>query len=280
LSRAREVAWKRETRSKAPLHAAVEVPRIQPQPPRFCGSRQLDPNVASNQAAACKTLQSTAKERSHSSARRHVRLIRPSAQEPTELTSPIARSSAVTSPKPRRSEMIISWHLERSTRESYSKDLLAGFGGRTARVHDSRRLGAAIPSSGFFADARSTATTGAWPSPTSTAVAGSGSKKAIIAPSGGPLKMAVLQGKKPAGSEVQTLWGQQWTRLPARRPDTRCRERGGRRRRERVRGRATLSRLRRLGARGRTVTRPEGPAGSDPNLVPRWSPSFWRRRLE
>jgi hypothetical protein len=48
-------------------------------------------------------------------------------------------------------------------------------------------LGAAMDSSAFFlADARSTATTGAWPSPTITASPCQGSDKAMMAPSGGP----------------------------------------------------------------------------------------------
>jgi hypothetical protein len=55
---------------------------------------------------------------------------------------------------------------------------------------------------------------GAWPSsPTSTAAAGSGSKKAIMVPSDGPLKTGVLQGKQPAGSGVRALWGPPLTRL-------------------------------------------------------------------
>ena len=37
---------------------------------------------------------------------------------------------------------------------------------------------------------------------------------AIMAPSGGPLKMASLQGEKPQGPGVRALWGQQWTLLP------------------------------------------------------------------
>jgi hypothetical protein len=45
------------------------------------------------------------------------------------------------------------------------------------------------------AEWQSTATTGARPSPTITAAAGSGSTTAIVAPSGGPLKTASLQGK-------------------------------------------------------------------------------------
>jgi hypothetical protein len=43
-----------------------------------------------------------------------------------------------------------------------------------------------------------------------------GSKKAIMTPSGDPLKTGDLQGKKPAVSGVRALSGQRWTRVPFR----------------------------------------------------------------
>jgi len=53
---------------------------------------------------------------------------------------------------------------------------------------------------------------GGKPFASSLTAASSGSKMAIMAPSGGPLKLPVCRGKA-AGSAVQALWGQQWTRL-------------------------------------------------------------------
>ena len=66
----------------------------------------------------------------------------------------------------------------------------------------------------FFLDARSTAATGAWPSPTITTSACLGVHDGDHGPSGGPLKTVGLQGERAAGSGVRALWGQQWTRLP------------------------------------------------------------------
>jgi hypothetical protein len=61
---------------------------------------------------------------------------------------------------------------------------------------DPRPLGTEIGSSAL-ARTRSTATTGAWPSPTITVAAAWGSTTAIMAPSGGPLKTVRFAGKKP-----------------------------------------------------------------------------------
>jgi hypothetical protein len=67
----------------------------------------------------------------------------------------------------------------------------------------------------FFADTRSTARTGAWPSPTIRRRLAWGSTMAIMVPSGGSLKPADLQEKSPWVRGPRP-WGQQWTRLPVR----------------------------------------------------------------
>ena len=59
-----------------------------------------------------------------------------------------------------------------------------------------------------------TATTGAWPSPTSTAAAGSGSKKVIGGPFRRPPENGCFAREMPQGAGVHALWGQRWTRLP------------------------------------------------------------------
>jgi hypothetical protein len=106
-----------------------------------------------------------------------------------------------------------------------------------AGVHDARPLGAGMDSSGFFSQrhevlpqrghglrrntqpitvffalARSTATTGAWPSPASCAAADSSPCKRSW-PLARPPGKARLAGEKPARVMMRALWGQQWTRL-------------------------------------------------------------------
>jgi hypothetical protein len=67
--------------------------------------------------------------------------------------------------------------------------------GKKGRVRGSVPFGGSNRLVCLLAAATSTATTGAWPSPTTTASAWPGSTMAIMAPSGGPLKTAGLQGK-------------------------------------------------------------------------------------
>jgi hypothetical protein len=63
------------------------------------------------------------------------------------------------------------------------------------------------------AHATSTAPTGTWPSPTTTAPACQGVREDDRGPFGGPYKTSGLQGKG-LGSIHDALWGPEWTRLP------------------------------------------------------------------
>jgi hypothetical protein len=56
----------------------------------------------------------------------------------------------------------------------------------------------------------------AWPSPTITASACLGVHLARSRPLPAVPRRRLFAGKKPAGSGVRALWGQQWTRLPSR----------------------------------------------------------------
>ena len=67
-------------------------------------------------------------------------------------------------------------------------------------------MGAAMDTSGFLADPRSTAATGAWFSAHHHGVGLPGSTMAIMAPSGGPQKPAGLQGESRR-IRVRALWG-------------------------------------------------------------------------
>jgi hypothetical protein len=70
--------------------------------------------------------------------------------------------------------------------------------GKRLGVHDSRPLGSGMDTSAYIADARSTARTGASPSPPSTAARRQGSKNARWPPRATPQKAAVSR-ENPAG---------------------------------------------------------------------------------